>query len=173
MTLEQAINTALEYENKVVAVYADAVDSTSDPSGQSVLRVLADEEKGHVAYLEKVLEQWQLTGRLNVPELCSSLPSVESIEAAVGKLREKLSPRERPSTVDAELAMLSQALEVETETGEFYRRMVAELTGEEQELFRRFLQIEEGHRAIVQAEIDAVSGTGYWFDFQEFDLEAA
>ena len=35
-----------------------------------------------------------------------------------------------------------------------------------------FLGIEQGHQAIVQAEIDALSGLGFWFDFQEFNLEA-
>jgi hypothetical protein len=49
--------------------------------------------------------------------------------------------------------------------------MVGELSGERQRLFARFLEIEEGHVAIVQAEIDAVSGSGFWFDMKEFDLE--
>jgi len=37
---------------------------------------------------------------------------------------------------------------------------------------QRFVEIEEGHRAIVQAEIDCVSGLGFWFDTAEFKLEA-
>lgn len=39
-------------------------------------------------------------------------------------------------------------------------------------MFRHFLEIEDGHTAIVQAEIDALEGNGFWFDFAEFDLEA-
>jgi hypothetical protein len=35
----------------------------------------------------------------------------------------------------------------------------------------RCLEIEEGHVAIVQADIDAVSGIGFWFDVKEFDLD--
>jgi len=49
--------------------------------------------------------------------------------------------------------------------------MVSELSGVRQKLFARLLEIEEGHVAIVQTEIDAVSRTGLWFDFEEFDLE--
>lgn len=60
---------------------------------------------------------------------------------------------------------------METETSDFYRRMVSELPAEARGLFSRFLEIEEGHLAIVQAQIDHVSGTGYWFDVREFDLE--
>jgi hypothetical protein len=38
-------------------------------------------------------------------------------------------------------------------------------------MFARFLEIEAGHIAIVQAELDYISHTGYWFDFKEFDME--
>jgi len=135
--------------------------------------VLADEEKSHVAYLQRVLEQWKQTGKVRAPELSTALPSPETIQASIEKLHHRMSKEERPAGVEAELALLSRALEVEIETGDFYRNVVSQLEGEGQQLFSRFLQIEEGHRAIVQAEIDAVSGTGFWFDFQEFDLEAA
>ena len=33
------------------------------------------------------------------------------------------------------------------------------------------LEIEEGHVAIVQAELDSLQGMGFWFDMQEFNLE--
>ena len=66
--------------------------------------------------------------------------------------------------------MLEKALEVEQETSDFYKRMVLELPEEGQELFMRFVEIEEGHKAIVQAEIDSVIGLGYWFDMPEFNL---
>ncbi len=39
-------------------------------------------------------------------------------------------------------------------------------------LFDRFLEIEEGHVTIVQGELDAVQGLGFWFDVMEFSLEA-
>ena len=47
-----------------------------------------------------------------------------------------------------------------------------ELPAEAQALFQRFVEIEQGHQAIVRAEIDSVSGLGFWFDMQEFNLEA-
>jgi hypothetical protein len=31
--------------------------------------------------------------------------------------------------------------------------------------------IEEGHVKIIQAEIDSLSGTGFWLDYQEISLE--
>ncbi len=32
--------------------------------------------------------------------------------------------------------------------------------------------IEDGHLAIVQAQLDSVQGMGFWFDIAEFRLEA-
>ena len=49
--------------------------------------------------------------------------------------------------------------------------MVSELPEEGQNLFARFLEIEDGHAAIVQAEMDSVNQRGFWFDVKEFDLE--
>ncbi len=71
-----------------------------------------------------------------------------------------------------ELEMLRKALALEQETSNFYRKMVAEMkVAEESALFKRFLEIEEGHQAIVQAEIDYLTGTGNFFNFEEFNLE--
>jgi hypothetical protein len=36
---------------------------------------------------------------------------------------------------------------------------------------RAFLEIEDGHLAIVQAQLDSVQGMGFWFDIAEFRLE--
>ncbi len=40
-----------------------------------------------------------------------------------------------------------------------------------QEMFARFLEIEDAHAEAVQAELDYVMRTGYWSDFKEFDME--
>ena len=57
------------------------------------------------------------------------------------------------------------------EPEEIYRRMVAEMEGAARDMFARFLEIEDGHIVAVQAELDYISQTGFWFDFQEFDME--
>ena len=73
---------------------------------------------------------------------------------------------------EEELNLLRRALAVEMESCEFYQKLVREMPPAERALFERFVEIEEGHRAIVQAEIDAISGNGFWFDIPEFRLEA-
>jgi rubrerythrin len=69
--------------------------------------------------------------------------------------------------------MLEKALAVETETSGFYKKMVAELPPEGRAFFERFVEIELGHVALVEAELNSVQGAGFWFDMPEFDLEKA
>ena len=92
-----------------------------------------------------------------------------SAEPCSAQTRAMAARSRRPATTEVE--HLQRALAAEMETSAFYRRMVGELSDERQKLFARFLEIEEGHVAIVQAEIDAVSGSGFWFDMMEFDVE--
>jgi len=171
MTLEEAIQTAIDYEIRVRDTYFEAMNSATDETGRKVFKTLGNEEQGHVVYLTERLEEWRETGTISVVELETVVPSVDLIEEGVAKLQERLGKTDRVLT--AELEMPRKALDVEIETGNFYRRMVDELDAEGQQLFERFLEIEDGHKAIVQAEIDMVSGTGFWFDFAEFNLEGA
>ena len=67
--------------------------------------------------------------------------------------------------------MMSKALTVEVETSNFYKKMVSEMSEEGQQLFSQFMVIENGHIAAVQAELDFINSSGYWFDSKEFDME--
>ena len=169
MTIEQAIRTGIEYELQVRKVYSEAAKNFADPIARRVLGVLADEEDRHVEYLESRLNEWQRSGKVTAAKLETAIPSKRAIDASLKKLTRRMAQQD----YSRELAMLRKALELEIEATNFFRRMVAELEAEERKLFSRFVEIEEGHEAIVQAEIDAVSGLGFWFDYSEFKLEGA
>ena len=168
MKLEEAIQTAIEYETRVRDAYRQAAAGASDPIGKKVLGALADEEQGHLDYLQAKLAQWQETGRLVAEELKTVVPSPAAIESGLAAKDE-----ERPTRAadTAEIAFLEEALALEQETSAFYKRMVDELPEDDRPMFARFEEIEDGHVAIVQAELDNLRGLGYWFDHQEFDLE--
>jgi rubrerythrin len=165
--IEQAIKTAIEYENRVVKVYEEACDGSIDPVGKRIFGLLRDEERNHVAFLEARLASWREDGKLSAEGLETAIPEKHEIENAVAKLEGKLEPKQMP----AEAAMLERARQVETETSGYYRKLVAELGDEGREFFSRFVEIEEGHLAIVEAELSAVKGMGFYFDMSEFDLE--
>ena len=169
MTIEQAIKTGIEYELQVRKVYSEAAKKFKDPVARKIFTVLADEEDRHVAYLESRLEEWERTGQVTAAALETSVPSEEEINAAMSKLNSRMAEQD----FGVELEMLKKALALEGEATAFFREMVAQLQEEEQRLFVRFVEIEAGHEAIVQAEIDALTGLGFWFDYTEFRLEGA
>ncbi len=166
MELEQSLKTAIEYEKKVHATYKEAVGEITDPAGKRVFGVLAREELEHIQYLQSCLIQWQEDGAISGEALATALPGVEEIEAGLARLKETVSEKEDPRPKEIEL--LRRAVAAEQETSGFYRKMVDELPAEQGALFARFLEIEEGHLAIVGAELDAVAGFGYWFDNPEW-----
>jgi rubrerythrin len=167
MKIEEAIKMAISYEEKIRDLYAAALENIRDQAGRNLLQALKDDEQHHVDYLKSRLNLWQQTGELIIEELRSTIPSPESISREVNKLKDTMPKEDRGD----EKQILSRALQVEVETSKFYQEMVDTLADEGRQLFKPFLAIEKGHIAIVQAELDYLSHTGYWFDFQEFDLE--
>jgi rubrerythrin len=168
MTLEEAIKTAIDYEIKVRDAYLGSLDNIKDETGRKVFEVLGNEEQGHVDFLEAKLAEWQKTGHVEATRLETVVPAKAMIDKGVAKLDDHLAKRD----YGTELEMLRKALALEQETSRFYQKMVAEMKEEEEgALFKRFLEIEEGHQAIVQAEIDYLTGTGNFFNFEEFNLE--
>jgi rubrerythrin len=167
VNLEEAITTAIEFETQVSKLYRDAMEKSTDPMGKLTFGVLADEELKHLNYLEGRLDELRRTGAITAGELDTALPSEQMVKEGIGRLETRMTPKDKGS----ELQMLGKALEVEQDTTDFYRRMASELSDEGQKIFARFVEIEEGHLAIVRAEIDYLSRTGYWFDIKEFDME--
>jgi len=170
VNLEQAIVTAIKFETRVHATYAEAAASAAHEVARRVFRTLCDEEMGHIRYLRERLEEWRAGGAINLHELGSQVGSRAAIEAGAARLRATLAGgRGRGGGI--ELASLHKALEAERETSTFYKQMVATLDADGRRLFERFVEIEEGHLAMVQAELDLVTGSGTWFDTADFRPE--
>jgi len=166
-TLEEAITNAIDYETRIRDLYRDAVGGTQDPKGKQVFQALADDEQRHIDYLEAKRSQWHAEGRITVESLASLIPTPELMATELEGLQQTMAREDRRD----EKRMLSKALQVEVETSAFYRAMVEQMEGDARAMFARFLEIEDGHIAAVQAELDYISHTGFWFDFQEFDME--
>jgi rubrerythrin len=167
VTVEVAILSALNFEVRVRDHYARAADATSDSGGRGVFGALSQEEQRHVDYLESRLSNWRKSGQLNAGSLATTLPNPAWLKSGRAKMHQIALDHDYSS----EIAMLKDALKLEMEVSDHYRMLVSELDGEGQVMFRRFMVIEEAHTAIVQAEIDALQGDGFWFDLREFDLE--
>jgi len=170
MNLDQAISTALEYEVKVRDHYMKNAKLLEDPKGKALFELLGREEDGHVKYLNHLAAEFKKTGKVKGGPLPTLLPKgLEWIEGAKKKLEKR--PGKRAASGN-ELQCVKEALNYELEASGFYRTLVRTLPEGQRELFSGFLTIEDGHVALVQAQLDAVTGLGFWFDVQEFQLEA-
>jgi len=167
MTLEEAIRTAIDYEIQAFNVYKQAAESVSDPIGNRILKTLAEDERLHVKYLRQRLDQWKQTGKITVEKLESVIPSKETILREVNRMKDRMAVADR----GGEIQILSEALKMEIDASNFYRKLVEEMSDEAQQMFANFLEIEDRHVSAVQAELDYFTKSGYWFDFKEFDSE--
>lgn len=167
MNVEEAIQTAIQYEKRVVQVYEEAARASQDPAGRKIFGALVKEEQQHVAYLESRLGEWKSSGHVTAASLGTVVPSRQRIDEGIRTLQGRVAAK----APEAEMRLLKRALDVEVETSAFYARVVRELPPEARKLFERFVEIEQGHQAIVQAEMNAVAGNGYWFDMPEISME--
>jgi len=166
MTVEEAIKTAIEYETRVRDLYAGALKKATDDNGRRIFKLMSDEEQHHLDYLYEKLATWQASGELTIEGLRTALPSKNRIEEGARAMKVEVGKKD----YGVEIQMLEKALEAEKVTSAFYRKMVSEIPGEAQKMFSRFLEIEDGHLALVQAELDSVSRSGFWLGVQEFEV---
>jgi rubrerythrin len=169
MKLQEAIAVAIDFEKKVRDHYLRGVKELPEPQGRKVFALLGKEEQGHVDYLEHCLAEWKKTGKVPHLPLKSVLP--KGSKWIAGELK-KVSAQGKRVATKTELDALKVALQHEKDADDFYHKLVRELPKEDQVLFTKFLEIEDGHLAIVQAQLDSVQGMGFWFDVAEFRLEA-
>jgi rubrerythrin len=167
MRLDEVILTAIEYETRIRDHYLNSADRIRNRAGRRVFELLASEEQGHIDYLLACLGKWRRNGTIGTFSLLPALPPASEMRKAMVPVE-----GQKPSEVlDDERQVLDVALNLERETSDYYRRLVCQLQGAAQQMFAGFLEIEEGHVAVVQAEIDFLSDNGFWFDFTEFNQE--
>ncbi len=169
MNLQEAIGVAIDFEKKVRDHYLRGAKDIPEPLGRKVFATLGKEEQGHVEYLEHCLKEWKKSGKVPSVPLRSILPKgVKWIDAE----RKKLAGKGKRAASKTELEALKIALQHEKDADAFYHKLVKELPEKDRGLFDKFLGIEDGHLALVQAQLDSVQGMGFWFDVAEFRLEA-
>ena len=167
MELESALQSAIEFEKRIRDLYRNAVDQTEEAAGKKIFQELADDEQNHVAYLKSRLDEWQKTGAISAVKLESNIPEKAAIRKAAANLKSVLTEDSR----GLKQQMLSQALEMEIQTSRFYEELVNKVSAEHRGMFHRFLEIENNHIEAVQFELDHIAQTGFWYGFEEFDME--
>ena len=72
----------------------------------------------------------------------------------------------------AEIDALNTALDLEKKTADFFREQADSIDeSEARALFKRLAEWEDAHYDIIQAELDSINRTGFWFGIPEFQMD--
>jgi rubrerythrin len=163
----EALQISMDTEKKGYRFYRIAAESSKDPKGQKVFEQLARDEIEHMSVFAALYES--LTN--NEPWMTYEEALARHGQIDPDKLIFPDGHVKAEEDFD-DLNALKEALGFEKKAVEFYQDQVEKA---EDDVARAFygelVVIEEGHVKIIQAEIDSLSGTGFWLDYQEISLE--
>ena len=162
----KALKTAIEIEDNGLLNFLKFARQTKDTTGKNMFIRLAMDEHEHRRIIEK-----QLTNLMEgKPLLKIEIPKSE-IEQVAPTIREK-QQRTRGESGLLEIDALNTALDLERKAAKFFRdhaKLVSD--PEAKALFIRLAEWEDAHFDIIQAELDSIQGTGFWFGIPEFQMD--
>ena len=162
----EALKLAMETEKRGLEAYLNFAHQTVDETGKNMFILLARDELEHFEVIEKVLSGLQISGRWADIKLRKSL-----VERVVPKLRGRDMRVKGKRGID-QVQALQAGLEQERRSIELYRSQLATATDQlARKTFRKLMEMEEAHFDIIQAELDNITETGFWFQVPEFNLE--
>ena len=162
MNESEALATAVEAEKRSLRTYLGLAWDTRDASGKQMFIRLATDEFEHM----RLLEAWRC-------DQCPGAPIEASvIERLVPKLSNK-SLQIHGTEGQHQLSALNAALDLERSARTFYEEQGRQAQEEPaRATFSRLAEMEAAHYALIQAEIDNIQQTGFWFGLREFTLES-
>ena len=167
--MDEAINilrTGIKLEKNGLQSYLEFAFNTKDVTGKNMFIKLSRDELTHMDTLEKQLDNLA----------CGKVWKCEEIPHSI---IEKLTPQLRKSDKQKsdkgadELGALKTALTLEKESIDFYNSAKTKISNSDAiKMFDRIIEMEESHYDLIQAEIDHIESTGFWFGIPEFSLES-
>ena len=157
-----ALATAVEAEKQSLRSYLALAWETRDASGKQMFVRLATDEFEHM----RLLETW--LGARRAPAVIET----SILERLVPKLSDK-SLQIHGTEGQHQLSALNAALDLERSARTFYEEQGRQAQEEPaRTTFSRLAEMEAAHCALIQAELDNIQQTGFWFGLREFTLES-
>jgi rubrerythrin len=161
----QAMKTAIEMEKSGHRFFTEAAGKVSHEVGRKLFTRLAGEELRHRQTFEKIFTA--VSGGTDWKEAIDSIEPSKRVPY-FDEARKQFKAEDQT----VELEFLKKALDLERDAMQFFEKAMAEAESPEaREIFKRILEEEQGHYDLLQAEIDNVGGSGFWFDVQEFQMD--
>lgn len=141
----EVLGTALELERKGFRFYTEAEKKTENETGKKMFAQLAKEEKEHIIRLKKMfVDLYPKKSHKDIPLFDTDV-----------------------SEYSGEVEALKIARDMEKKSIEFY---TAQAKGSLESLFRELIEMEKEHLELLEAELDYVQRTGFWFNYFESSL---
>jgi len=162
----KALEIAINAEKTGLKTYLNFGYKTKDESGKNMFLRLASDELEHMTILEKQRESIQenqcwITVKLEKSE----------IEKLTPALKAKIQKIKGSEGLD-QMSALRTALDLEDRAIKFYREQAqASIDPKAKDMYERLVKMEQAHYELIQAEIDYIEKTGFWFNLREFSLE--
>ena len=164
--MRNIFSLAIELEKEGLITYLRFAYQIENLAAKNLFIRLAMDEFEHLKILEEELVHFKKEAKLKRIRL----PKTE-IEKTTANLKPIL-PQEKKEADINELNALQVALNLEKRAIDFYGEQEKKSKDEiAQKMWKRLREIEESHYQLIQAEIDTLTKTGFWFDFREFSLE--
>jgi rubrerythrin len=167
----KAIETAIQIEKDGLAFYTEASKQTDDPNGKRMFQTLARDEAAHLRLFEDTRQALLEKGTWLSPEEVAAISPGEFDRPPIFPTGDEIKAAEIP---ERELVALQRGIQAEKDSIAFYSQQMEKTEyPDARAMYAYLIEQEEGHHTILQGEYDYLTRTGFWFDFQEFDLEAA
>lgn len=162
-----ALATAIEAEKQSLRNYLEFAWNTRDSSGKQMFIRLATDEFEHMRLLEAQQASLAQSGGWQPVAVEATI-----LERLAPRLTDK-SLRIRGTEGQNQLSALITALDLERSAQTFYEEQSRRVQAEPaRAMFARLAEMEAAHYALIQAEIDNIQQTGFWFGLREFTLES-
>ena len=163
------LRNAIKMEEDGKRFFSEMAERARHPNARDMYASLVKQEQRHIEVLTEQLVRLEAGREWVAPS------SVRSGSAAVPKVSVFAKEERGGLTVDpgvGELDVIRLGMEIEKRSIEYYRRAGAEVSGAKaRQVFNWLIGEEAGHLAILQAEYDNRSRSGFYFDSPEFSLE--
>ena len=162
----QAIKTAIQMEEEGHAFYMKAAAETQNEMGKKMFQQLAKDELEHKqtfsAMFDKVADPatWR--------KLVASTRGIKELPA----FRELSKEQKRSKGMADDANVLRIGMDTEDKSIKHYQKAAKETKDPQAKtIFTNIAQQEEYHYNLLQAELDSLTGTGFWFDTAEFRMD--
>jgi rubrerythrin len=161
----EAMKTAIEMEKSGHRFFTEAAGKVRNEAGRKVFTRLAAEEINHLQVFTKIF-----TALTQGTDWQTAVAEVQPAKRV--PYFDDARKQFKADDLSVELEFLRKALDLERDAIAFFDKAAMEAeTAETRSVFTRIMEEEQGHYDLIQAEIDSLNGSGYWFDVQEFKMD--